>query len=151
MSLTIDEAQALCTTTEWNTVQTSFSPKLEQIPAAVAKKQANRIQRFLDKCEDSKKQQLFKEALERLKAKAPERDNAESDSRREKEKAARAKAKEARGRLLDVRTKLKEKAEEEKAAKEGEGGADGGKSLDHTGKPKKAGKHSQGRIGTRKV
>ncbi len=162
MAIAQDKAQELCDTTEWNTVVTSFPPKLAELAPNAAKKQANRVRRFLEQEQKSPGAEgrlaLFQEALARLEEARGEvsKDDAKLSARREKEKAAEARKKGVRDQRHEVRTKLAEKAEKEKAEKEGE-------SKDESDKPKKSGGRSlranlqaagaarQGKIGTRKV
>lgn len=159
MPISIEEAQGHCSTTEWNTVSNSFPPKLESLTPAVLKKQANRVQRFLDKAEkdsDSKERiAVFSEALKRLQAQQPEKeDNAKLQARRAKEQAAKEKAQEERNKRTEVREALLKK-EEEKAAKEGDAASEGKDKIAGASAPgdksRKSAKRTQGRIGTRKV
>ena len=159
MPISIEDAQGHCSTTEWNTVCNSFPPKIESLSASVLKKQANRVQRFLEKAEkasDSKERiAVFTEALGRLQAQQPNKeDNTKLQARRAKEQAARDKAKEERAKRSDVREALLKK-EEEKAAKEGEGSTDAKDKIAGATAPgdksRKSAKRTQGRIGTRKV
>jgi hypothetical protein len=159
MPISVEDAKSLCSETEWKTVSNSFAPKLNELSPSVAKKQANRVQRFLEKAktEDGgeKRVEVFTESLERLREVQPDKGESEKlVTRRQKEQAAREKAKEVRAHRNEVRTKLKEKAEEEKAEKEGktgenEGDPTGAKSSG--GKSRKSAQGSQGRKGTRKV
>lgn len=153
-----EDAQALCSETEWKTLVTSFSPKIDGMPGPVAKKQANRVRRFLSKEEageaDKKRIALFQEALERFEKLLPKKEeNNKLATRRKKEKAARERVKALRDQRLDARERLLKKAEEEES--EAEGGEDAKadkKAAKKAGaKNQKAGKHSQGKIGSRKV
>jgi hypothetical protein len=122
MSATQEQAQSICSSTEWKTVVNSFPPKLSDLGPSMAKKNARRIGRFLSKAEsdgESERVTVLQEALERLQALAP--DTKESDklsTRREKELKARKKAQEQKSHRADIREKLLQKAEEEKAEKE---------------------------------
>lgn len=122
MAVTKDQAQALCTPTEWKTVVNSFDPKLSELGSNVAKKNANRITRFLQNAEsegDSKRADVMKEALERLEAVSSDSKDADKQSaRRKKEKESHKKRQEQRVHRAEVREKLQQKAEEEKAEKE---------------------------------
>jgi hypothetical protein len=124
MAIAEDKAQELCSKSEWETVVTSFPPRLESLSAATLKKQANRIRRFLDKEKAQPGAEgrlaLFEEALARLEAgRTAEESKEKLSARREKEKAAREREKSLRERRNEVRTRLQEKAEKEKAEKEG--------------------------------
>lgn len=152
MPVSKEKAESLCSKTEWNTVVNSFPPKVDNLKPSAAKKNANRVRRFLEKAE-GEQATVLTEALERFQALAPTKDSTTAAARREKEKAAREKAKQANSHRAEVREKLLKKAEEEKAEKEGESD-DEGKS-----KPRKttrsrlqaAKAKKSGRIGTRKV
>lgn len=126
MAISQEQAEKLCSKTEWDTVVNSFPPKLNELSAAVLKKQANRVRRFLDKergaSDSDDRLALFEQALERLNgARSDESENNEKlAARREKEKAAFEREKAVRDRRKEVKTKLKEKADKEKAEKEGE-------------------------------
>lgn len=126
MAITQDKAQALCSKTEWDTLQNSFPPKLNELSPSVLKKQANRIRRFLDKAKaesaDAERLALFEEALRRIEAARgdDEQSNDKLAARRAQEKAAQEREKALRDKRKDVKTKLLEKAEKEKSEKEGE-------------------------------
>ena len=51
MPVSEKQAQAVCSPTEWKTVVNSFPPKVSELGPSVAKKNANRIARFLSKAE----------------------------------------------------------------------------------------------------
>jgi hypothetical protein len=157
--ITKEDAQSLCSQTEWNTLVNSFPPKLSELSASVAKKQANRVRRFLTKEEgsdaDKKRVSLFSEALDRLAPLLPAKDeDPKATARREKAKAAKDKVKAERDHRAEVREKLIKKAEEEKAEQEGEESTDGkpagGGKKTGSGLGK-SGVRSQGKIGSRKV
>lgn len=158
MPVSKEKAQSLCSTTEWNTVENSFPPKISTLKPSAAKKNANRVRRFLSKAEADKASELvavFSEALERFLELAPKKASATRSARREKERAAREKAKELNAHRAEVREKLLKKAEEEKAEKEGEPSEDG-KTKKKGNKTRgrlqaAAGASSPGRTGTRKV
>ena len=122
MSVSKDKAQSLCTPTEWKTVVNSFPPKLSDLGPSVAKKNASRIGRFLSKAEsdgDTERVTVLKEALERLQSEAPDKkDDDKLSLRRKKEKKAREKAQGLKSHRAEVREKLIQKAEEEKAESE---------------------------------
>lgn len=159
MSISKDKAEELCSKTEWDTLGNTFPPKVDELKGSVAKKHSNRVRRFLDKeqAEDGApvdRVKMFEEALERLEPLIPAKaENPKLEARREKEKAAREKAKEVRDHRTEVKEKLIEKAEKEK---EKEGGADESNEKTSTGNSvrsrlQSAGKHTQGKIGSRKV
>jgi hypothetical protein len=161
MAISQEKAQQLCSTTEWNTLENSFPPRLGELAPAVLKKQANRVRRFLEQekkaSSEGDRVAMLAEALERLEQARPQEEQSEDKlaARREKEKAARERNKAVRERRTEVKSKLKEKADKEKLEKEGPPSEDG--------KEKKSGKglraqlqaaaapRSQGKIGTRKV
>lgn len=121
MPVSEKQAQSICTPTEWKTVVNSFPPKVSELGASVAKKNANRVSRFLSKAEaegDSERAAVMKEALERLQAQTS--DSKDQSARRQKEKESYKKRQEQREHRADVREKLQQKAEEEKAEKAGE-------------------------------
>ena len=121
MPVSEKQAQALCSPTEWKTVSNSFPPKVSELGPSVAKKNANRVSRFLSKAEaegESERAEVMKEALERLQAQTA--DSKDQSSRRQKEKESHKKRQEQRDHRADVREKLQQKAEEEKAEKAGE-------------------------------
>lgn len=163
MAIAQDKAQELCDKSEWSTVVNSFPPRLGELAPNVLKKQANRVRRFLELEEKTPGAEgrlaLFQEALQRLEEARGEvaKDEEKFAIRREKEKIAEARKKGVRDQRQDVRTKLQEKADKEKAEKEGEA------KDEAADKPKKSGGRSvrshlqaagasrQGKIGTRKV
>ena len=162
MAISQDKAQELCSTTEWNTLENTFPPRVGELAPAVLKKQANRVKRFIEHEKKSPRGAehlaMLEEALQRLEAARPADDaaNEKLAARREKEKAAFERAKDVRDRRHEVKTKLKEKADKEKAEKEGKTEEDAAEKKKSGGKGVRAqlqaaGKHSQGKIGQRKV
>ncbi len=129
MPMSQAQAQSLCSETEWKTVANSFPPKLSELRPSMAKKNANRIARFLSKAEgegDRDRAIALREALERVRALAPDKAvNDRQNARRRKKKEARGKNLEQKRHRAEVREKLRQKAEEpvdsdfeEKAARE---------------------------------
>ncbi len=158
MSISLEDAQALCSETEWKTLIHSYPPKISDLAPSAAKKHGNRIRKFLSKEEsaegDKKRIAVFSEALERLDALVPDKaDKAKLEARREKEKAARERIKSVKDKRSDVRDRLLKKAEEEKAEKEGttDGKSDKKAAASGVSGVKQSGKRSQGKIGSRKV
>ena len=118
MPVSEKQAQSACSPTEWKTVVNSFPPKVSELGPSVAKKNANRIARFLSKAEadgDSERATVMKEALERLQALTA--DSKDQSARRQKEKESYKKRQEQKDHRADVREKLQQKAEEEEKAK----------------------------------
>lgn len=158
MPISKDDAQALCSKTEWNTVEASHPPKLSKLSGSAAKKQANRVKRFLAKEEsgdkDKKRIAVFQEALDRLTELVPAKDaDPKKAAKREKEKAARERAKQTREKRVDVRERLNKKAEEEKTETEAaleQAKSDKAAAKKNSGS-KGFGKTSHGKIGSRKV
>ena len=127
MPLSLDDTQKLCTKTEWNTLVNTFPPKVKELKASVAKKQANRVTKFLNIEEagdgDKKRIAAFKEALERLAEMLPAKsDNDKKAARRAKEKKAKERIQQEKAKRTKVRERLVEKAEKEKAEAEGKTG-----------------------------
>ena len=127
MPLSLEDTQALCTNTEWNTLVNTFPPKVKGLKASVAKKQANRVTKFLSIEEtgdaDKKRISAFKEALERLAEMLPEKSaNDKRAARRAKEKKAKERIQQEKAKRTDVRDRIVEKAEKEKAEAEGKTG-----------------------------
>ena len=161
MAISQDKAQELCSKPEWDTVTKTFAPRIEELTASVLKKNANRIRRFLEKektqPDSAQRVAVFEEALQRIEAQTPAQDdtNSKLEARRIKEKAARDKAKAIADKRAEVKTKLKEKADKEKAEKEGADAANDNKEKSNSGgvrsRLQDAGKHTQGKIGSRKV
>lgn len=125
MPLSLEDTQALCTQTEWNTMVNTFPPKVKDLKASVAKKQANRVRKFLSIEEagdaDKKRIAAFTEALERLADLLPEKsDEDKKATRRAKEKKAKERIQQEKAKREDVRERMIEKAEKEKAEAEGE-------------------------------
>ncbi len=163
MAIAQDKAQELCDKTEWSTVVNSFPPRVDELAPNVLKKLANRVRRSLELEEKTPgadgRLALFQEALKRLEDARGEvsKDDEKLAVRREKEKAAEARKKGVRDQRTDVRGKLQEKADKEKAEKEGEPKEDaadkvkksGGRSIRNN--LQAAGAARQGKIGTRKV
>lgn len=119
MTITQEKACELCNKTEWATLEKSFPPRLDELSTAIAKKQANRVRRFLDEergqpqSETSEvRQMIFEEALRRLEARLPDKDDDAKAAKREKEKAQRERSKALREQQIAVKAKLQEKAPE---------------------------------------
>lgn len=120
MTITENQAQVLCSPTEWKTVINSFPPKLSELEASGAKKNSNRIARFLSKAEKEGSQdraQVMREALDRLQKLIPDRAGTDKQSARRQRKK---KQKEANREQKKHRAQLRERFQESKAKKSGE-------------------------------
>lgn len=116
MPMSQAQAQSLCSEIEWKTVANSFPPKLSELRPPLAKKNANRIARFLSKAEsegDRNRANALREALERVRALVPDKavDKRQSE-RRQKKKEARGRSLEQKRHRAQVREKLRQRAEE---------------------------------------
>ena len=118
MSLNENEVQSLCSATEWKTVLNSFPPKLDNLGPSLAKNNANRIARFLEKAKNDDEQSkviALKEALERVRSLLPIKVGEKKlSSRRLKEKKARQERRKQQKNRAMLKEKFQSKTQTQK-------------------------------------